>query len=133
MDFAGCESIACNDRVVHEYHFDSKSILLCEDAICIWLRSTIGSNNRQPSRPHVVREAQDLLICVPLVLTDSLDRWKPVARHVFVLADSGDALCIGRFGLLLGRLGGCGRSTATNSSLAHDVNAGSDQSEDEKD
>ena len=132
MDFTSGECIAGDDRVIHKHHLDSKTVLLGEDTVRVWLRAPIRGNDRQPTRPDVVGKAQDLLVGVPLVLADTLHGRKPVAWHVLVFADRGHALRVGRLGLRCFRDWAGRRSTAANSSSAHHIDAGSDKAENEK-
>ena len=132
MDFTGCESIASDDRVVHEHHLHAETVFLGEHAVRVRLCAMICRDNREPSGPDVVRKPEDLLIRIPLVLTDSFDWRKPVAGNVFVFADCGDALRIRRF-RLRPFSNWPRRGSAPNSSSAHHVDAGADQTGDKKD
>ncbi len=56
----------------------------------------VRRNDRQPSDPDVDRELDDLLILIPLVGADTLDRRQGLCRNVGVLGYGGYTRRIGR-------------------------------------
>ncbi len=92
---SGGEGVAGHDRVVDQPQVHLEAVLLEEDAVLVGGEAVVGGHDRQPPDPHVDRELDDLLLRVPRVGGDALDRGQLLRRDVVVLVDGGDALGVG--------------------------------------
>ncbi len=99
--FARSERIARHDRVVDQLEVDLEPILLEEDAVLVGPEAVVGGDDRQPADPHVDRELDHLVVGVPLVVADALDRRQTLGGLVGVLVDRRDAARVGRLDLAL--------------------------------